>query len=333
MTSGGPLGGDGEFDVLRQVFKIVKGTGGLPVSEAVVIGPGDDAAVLAGGWVVSTDQMVEGIHFGSGWVSDTEVGGRAVRAALSDLAAMAAEPVGVLASIAIDPQDASTRITDIMRGAAESAAVFGAQVLGGDLSRMPEGGPLVVDMVALGRAPRPLLRSGATAGDELWVTGPLGGAAAAVDAWKKGGEPPPSARSAFVQPLPRTREIGWLSERVDLRAGIDLSDGLLADAGHMSAASGVRLVIDTGSVPRHPVLRGLSNADSDGLALSGGEDYEMLVSVSSGALAQTVGLYERTFGTSLVQVGNVREGAGVAIRTGDGEVSVVDSRTGYNHFR
>jgi len=328
-----PLGGGGEFEVLRQVFEQARQKGGVPKPGAVLIGPGDDAAVVEGGWVISTDQMVERVHFRTEWLSYVELGGRAVRAALSDLAAMAAEPVGVLTSIAVREEGGAAVIADLMQGAIETAATFGAQVLGGDLSRLPEGAPLVMDVVALGRTAKPLVRSGAEPGDELFLTGPLGGAAAAVATWEQGREPEPSARSAFVTPTPRTREAQWLAERVDLHAGIDISDGLLSDAGHMSAASGVGIVIDVPAVPRHPVLRDMAAVEADRLALSGGEDYEVLVALPPGAAEEIRELYSEAFGTGLVRVGNVRRGAGVAIRTGDGELSVVNSRTGYNHFR
>lgn len=332
MTTYGSLAGGGEFEVLRRILARASERGAALETGAVAVGPGDDAAVLEGGWVISTDQMVEGVHFLAGWMSDGEVGGRAIRAGLSDLAAMAAEPVGVLVSLAMSGADATSRIESVMDGAIQSAAEFGARVLGGDLSKMPAGGPMVMDAVVLGRSPAPLLRSGAVAGDELWVTGPLGGAAAAVGAWRAGVDPAPEARVAFTTPVPRTREAQWIAARADLHAGIDLSDGLLADAAHMAAASGVRLLIEPDVVPRHPSLTGVSREESARHALAGGEDYELLIAVAAGSLDHLTQEYAHRFGVEMTRVGNVNPGAGVAIRAPDGHLSSVDTRSGYNHF-
>jgi thiamine monophosphate kinase len=110
-------------------------------------------------------------------------------------------------------------------------------------------GPLFLDVVVLGEAPAPVLRSGARVGDDLWVTGTLGAAAAAVEAWRRGQEPPADARAAFARPRPRIREALWLNERGVLHAMLDLSDGLAGDAGHLAAASGVGVVLEPGRVP------------------------------------------------------------------------------------
>lgn len=189
-----------------------------------------------------------------------------------------------------------------------------------------------MDVVVVGRSEHPLLRSGARSGDELWVTGALGGAAAAVDAWESGLEPIGLAREAFTQPVPRTREACWLSARADLHAGIDLSDGLLADAGHLAAASAVQVIIDLAKVPRHPALDGMSTAESGRHSTSGGEDYELLFAVAPNSLDTLVDLLSEAFSTRLTRVGNVEAGAGVTIKTSDGQRSVVDADLGYNHF-
>lgn len=332
MRGKGPARGEGEFELIRRI--VARSREALPATDRspVTVGPGDDAAVLEGEWVISTDRMVEGVHFRRQWISDPELGGRAVRAALSDLAAMAADPVGVLVSVALPGPDAASRIEALMDGATTAAAEYEARILGGDLSRMPDGGSGVVDVVVVGRSRRPLLRSGARIGDELWVTGALGGSAAAVAAWESGDQPHALAREAFARPVPRTREAKWLSARVELHAGIDLSDGLLADAGHLARASTVGVVIDLASLPRHPALDGVPTAESDLRSTSGGDDYELLFAAAPNSVDSLVEPFADEFSTRLTHVGNVEAGAGVTIRTRDGQRSEAHMHLGYDHF-
>jgi thiamine-monophosphate kinase len=323
-----PLGPGREFDRIRDFLKDL----GDPGSH-ILVGPGDDAAVLEGGLVISTDLSVEGIHFRLEWIRAREAGGRAASAALSDLAAMAAEPLGILASVAAPGgEEGGEAAGDLMAGIREAAQEVGAPLLGGDLTRSP--GPLLVDVVVLGRAERPLLRSGARAGDELWVTGTLGAASAAVAFWRDGTEPPDSLRSAFVRPRPRVREAIWLVE-AGARAGLDLSDGLAGDAGHLAAASGVRVTLDADAVPLAPALAGADlprGRDALDLALHGGEDYELLVAAAPGILAPRVEEFVRRFDLSLTRVGTVSPGRGVElVPAGGGPARPVD-RGGFDHF-
>lgn len=289
------------------------------------MGPGDDAAVLVGGWVVSTDFSLEDVHFRRSWLSDREIGYRAATAALSDLAAMAAAPVGVLLSIALphgDPdaeRGAAVDADEVHAGVRAAAAAVGAAVIGGDVTRSP--GPLALDVVVLGRTDAPVLRSGARAGDEIWVTGELGGAAAAVRVWRAGGNPSPAARDAFVRPVARVAEARALADALGrtgaLHALVDLSDGLAGDVGHLAAAGGVRVTLD---VARVPVARPAIDAHGPDTALEdalyGGEDYELCFAASSGACdADMLGA---RFGIKLTRVGAVSEGAGVWLRAEDG---------------
>ncbi|MGH7466239.1 MAG: AIR synthase related protein, partial [Longimicrobiales bacterium] len=207
-----PLGSGAEFDLIRRFYPVDASAGAaIRVPDAVRVGSGDDCAVVRGeGIALSVDISVEGVHFLREWLQPEEIGYRAAAAALSDLAAIAATPIGVLASLAIDQSeiDIAPRIMDGVRAAAAGAR---AVLLGGDMSRTI--GPLVVDIVVVGNALRPVLRRGARAGDSLWVTGELGAAAAAVRAWKSGGTPEPAARLAFALPTPRIAEAVWLATR------------------------------------------------------------------------------------------------------------------------
>jgi thiamine-monophosphate kinase len=317
------LGEGAEFDLIRRFLAEPSDAAAAATAGGVLVGPGDDAAVLADGTVVSTDLTIEGVHFRRSWLAPEELGWRACAAALSDLAAMAARPLGVLASIAV-PAGERTLAVPIMAGLRAAADAAGAALLGGDTSRSP--GPIFLDVTVLGHAPRPVLRSGARPGDTLWVTGRLGGAAAAVAAWLAGGEPDAEARVAFARPVPRLREALWLAERGVPTAMLDLSDGLAGDSGHLAAASGVRVVLDSGRVPLHPAA-----GKRRDLALGGGEDYELCFTAGPGAAEAVRAAFTAAYGIELTQVGRVEAGSGVWRMTADGGLEPMD-RGGHDHF-
>jgi len=322
------LGPGPEFDLIRQ-FLARDVDAAAQMDAAVRVGPGDDCAVVEG-VALSTDLSIEGIHFQRAWLEPEEIGYRAAAAALSDLAAVAARPVGVLCSLACPGDDAAGLAPRVMVGLRSAAAAVGAALLGGDLARSP--GPLLLDVVAVGRVGRPVLRSGARPGDALWVTGELGGAAAAVLAWQRGVVPTDAARRAFARPRPRIREALWLAGRGLARALIDISDGLAGDAAHLAAASGVRVVLDATAVPVHPAAAAHGSRD-DGLrlALVGGEDYELCFAAAVGAVEPVADEFRETFGVALSRVGFVEEGSGVWIRDADGRVAPLGVH-GYQHF-
>lgn len=319
------FGPGSEFDLIR---RLAGSPGSLP--EGVRLGPGDDCAILEGGVVISSDLSVEDIHFRREWITLEEAGYRAAAGALSDLAAMAAEPLGILLSMALAPEEAEAAAHAFQAGAREACAREGIQILGGDLSRSP--GPALLDVVVLGRTESPLLRSGSLPGDELWVTGWLGGSSAAVHQWARGMDPSPPLRQAFSRPHPRIREIRWLVERVDIHACIDVSDGLAGDAGHLAAASGVAVVLDAECLPLHPALvhEEFDPASRLHLALRGGEDYEVCFSASPSIMDEHVRLFREEFGIPLSRIGQIREGVGVVLLETDGTRILLDG--GFSHF-
>jgi len=320
------LGPGREFDLIKKLLSDAE-----PPFGEVLLGPGDDCALLEGGLVVSVDLTVEGVHFLRDWVTLEEAGFRAAAAALSDLAAMAANPLGALFSLALPPDDLETSAAALQKGAAEACRRAGAPILGGDLSGST--GPLVLDVVVLGRTDTPLLRSGCRPGDEIWVTGTLGGSAAAVHAWKAGGKPEAALREAFARPTPRIREARWLAEHAPLHAGIDLSDGLAGDAGHLASASDVALIIQAEALPFSPGLDRWQGERDEPLhfALRGGEDYELCVVVPPGALESLADGFRQAFGIPLTRVGRVESGAGVRV-VDDGGRPVDDLPPGFQHF-
>ncbi len=271
------------------------------------VGPGDDCAIVAGdGIAVSVDMVVEDVHFRRDWLDPGDLGYHAAAAALSDLAAVAARPIGILASLALGPGDETSFGRAMMEGVDAAARAVGATVLGGDLTRSP--GPVVLDIVALGEATSPVLRDGARAGDEVWVTGELGAAASAVAAWLDGQAPAAAARASFARPVPRVREARWLAERGLPTAMIDLSDGIAGDAGHIAAASGVAVRIAAAELP---IATG--SGASVRLAAAGGEDYELCFTARAGSVEGERAAFMAEFGIPLTRVGSVEEGSGAAV--------------------
>lgn len=308
------LGSGIEFDRIRAIFARLGGRGGALGDDCALVTIGGTALAL------STDLTVEGTHFRRTWLTAEEIGWRAAAAALSDLAAVAAQPAGLLASVGVPAEAAADLVVRIMDGVGGAAESVGASVWGGDLVAAPE---IVIDVAVVGVAPAPVRRSGAVAGDELWVTGRLGAARAAVRAWEAGREPPPAVRARFTHPEPRVPAAAWLREH-GARAMIDLSDGLLADAGHIAAASGVACVIESDRVPAH------DGATADD-ALAGGEDYELLVALPAAPdAARLAASFRAACDLPLTRVGRVSAGEGVALERGGTRVPLI---AGYTHFR
>lgn len=320
----------GEFERIARLVRALGGDADLAI--------GDDAAVLAGDgrpWAWTVDTLVEGVHFRFDWLDPGDVGHRALAAAVSDLAAMAARPVGALVAAAVS-REAADVLEAVYEGFRTVAGRVDCPVLGGDLARSE--GPLHLTVTALGRCPGdPLRRSGARPGDEVWVTGELGGPAAALGWLARGSAPglrDHPARLRLARPEPRVAEALWLRERVALTAGIDVSDGLSGDAGHVARASGVALRLDAQAIPIHPGARDLATrlqADAREWAIHGGEEFELLLCAPAGAIQPHAPAFVERFGLPLTRIGRVEEGDGVWIRDEAGGDERLRARS-YDHF-
>ena len=255
-----PLGPGPEFDAIREMLRRWGPRAG---------GIGDDAALLdvpAGQQLaVSTDSSVEDVHFRRGWLTAREIGYRAAVAAISDLAAMAATPIGMVSAVAV-PDDWRPSLHDITDGIGEASERFQTLIVGGNI---PRGARLTLTITVLGSVATPLPRSGVRPGDTFYVTGALGGSAAALRRLLVGETPEAAHRARFARPVPRLAEARWLAAH-GATAAIDISDGLAAELGHLAAASGVRISVDDAAIPVAP---GASLDD----AVRGGEEYELLV--------------------------------------------------------
>lgn len=306
------LGRGSEFDMIRNLAqRWGRAARGL----------GDDAAILeapAGEQlVVSTDTSVEDVHFRRRWLTSGEIGYRSAMAALSDLAAMGARPLGMTVALAL-PREWTHDIGPLADGIGEAARDAACPIIGGDLSRAEA---LHCTFTVLGSTARPVLRSGAKVGDSVYVTGHLGGPGAALRALSTGEHPAPLERDRFARPVARVREGAWIAEH-GANAMIDLSDGLVSDAEHIATASGVRLTID---LDRLPVLSGCTARD----AARSGEEYELLFT----AAADLDGIeFIRTLGLALTAIGHVDALVEETRVVFTSHGKRVDLEKGYDHF-
>ena len=291
--------------------------GELPPSGELWIG--DDAAVVAGGGtgpvLLTSDLVVEGVHFDRRVCSAEDVGYKALMVTASDVAAMGGWPVHALVSIVAPPDVDLDRVAS---GLADASAECGCVVVGGDLS----GGPVLVVSVALAGSLRgpagagPLLRSGARPGDSVFVTGPLGGSAAGLrrfgpvlsDTAPPGrtgsGEDDPLL-AAYRRPVARVAE-GEEARRAGASAAIDISDGFAADIDRLARASGVGIALD-----QVPVFEGATREE----ALHGGEDYELVVATPDPQAL--VGAFLAVGLRPPVAVGRCTDGAGPVVLDGE----------------
>jgi thiamine-monophosphate kinase len=299
-----------EFDIIRRMAA----RWGDLVQHA-----GDDAAVLeiakGAQLVASTDSSVEGVHFRREWLSLPEIGYRATIAALSDLAAMASDPLGLLIAATV-PAGIVEEIESLADGIGLAARDCGCPIIGGDLNG---GDRISLTMTVLGAADPPIRRSGALPGHRVWVTGRLGAPGAAVEALLSGELPSAEHWPRFAHPAARIAEARWLAER-GVSAMIDISDGLSSDVRHIAAASGVSVEIEVDRIPVVPDV-------TQSAACVSGEEYELLLTAPD---ELDTAAFESRFAIPLTPIGIVVEGSGNVTFLEEGVR--VDLAAGYDHF-
>ena len=300
----------------------------------VALGIGDDAALLepAPGMqlVACTDTLNAGVHFPHGTAPEA-IGWKALAVNLSDLAAMGATPAWALLALSL-PQADSAFVDALAAGLALLAAQHGVALVGGDTTR----GPLALTVTALGQVPAgaALLRGGARVGDAVLVTGTLGDAAAglALAQGRLSALAPAVARVLRRRlDYPQPRVAAGIALRGLASACIDLSDGLLADLGHVCTRSGVGAEVDLEALPLSAALQAaLAPADARQLALAGGDDYELCCSVPPGRLDAALSAL-RAVGCTGHVIGRITADAGVRVLDARGD-PVTPARRGYEHF-
>src|SRR5690554_1419160 len=276
------VGDVGEAGLLAQIFPL------LPAGRATLLGPGDDAAVLAapdGRFVVTTDVLVEGRHFRHGWGTSDDLGWRAAMQNLADVAAMGARPTAIVVGLVLPADVEVAWVLGLARGLAEACAPHGVGVVGGDLTA---GDQVVIAVTAHGdlEGRSPVLRSAARPGDVVALAGTAGRAAAGLALLSRHGPTEGERGSAglvasFLRPQ-SPLELGPAAAGAGATAMMDVSDGLLRDAGRIARASGVRIDLDPDRLA--PAVAALARAgesldiDPFTWVLTGGEDHGLLAS-------------------------------------------------------
>jgi thiamine-monophosphate kinase len=304
----------GEFGLIAAIVAL------FPQGDQVLIGPGDDAAVLrirGGHVVVSTDLMVEGRHFRREWATAEDVGHRAAAQNLSDINAMGGRASSLTVGLAA-PADLPVQwALDFARGFADECALVGASVVGGDLTRADQ---IVIAVTVLGACTEtPVVRSGARPGDVLAICGRQGWAAGGLAVLGRGFRSPRVLVEAYRRPEP-PYDAGRLAAEAGATAMIDVSDGLLAEAGHLADDSGVAIDVHASAFDIPEPIRAVGaalNADPLQFILGGGDDHALLATFP-GVAAVPEGW---------AVIGAVSEGQGVTV---DG--AAYDGPTGWTHF-
>lgn len=312
----------GEFDLIGRIARRAGHR------DDVRLGIGDDAAVLrlASGHelVVTTDVLNAGVHFPPD-TTPGDIGWKALAVNLSDLAAMGAQPLWITLSLTL-PQADDAWLDDFLDGLFDMAAQHAVMLVGGDTTR----GPLAVGITAMGSVPHgaALRRDGARPGDDVWVTGTLGDAAAALQHWQSGGHRDVALRQRLDRPQPRMA-FGFALRGL-ASACIDVSDGLLQDLGHIGRVSGVGADVWLDGLPASAaLLRATMPGQRYALQCSGGDDYELCFTAAAGAREHIAGLSKD--GVRAARIGVVTAATGIRVLQADGSLWV-PGRAGYSHF-
>ncbi len=329
MTNVGDLGEFGLIERLRARL-------GAARDERLIAGIGDDAAVwrVAGYAMATTDTMVAGVHFLPGVVAWRDVGWKALAVNVSDIAAMGGAPSFALVTLHLPPETPVAAVDEMYAGLDECADVYGVTIAGGDIVASPV---LAITIALMGDArideaglPLILRRDAAKAGDLIAVTGPLGGSAGGLRVLQA---PPPAELNdgeremsrilveRHMHPWPRV-DAGDIAVGAGFRCGMDISDGLVQDLGHICRASGVDAELRIDDLPLEDGLTALFPEDARSLAATGGEDYELLLVGGEGALHIAEGALRKHLGMPDVQQLTM---VGRITGTGAGLVRVIDA--------
>jgi thiamine-monophosphate kinase len=317
---------------IRKIAASPKLSGKAGRARGVIVGIGDDCSLLrlptGIDSLVTTDFSLEGVHFRREWHPAVSVGHRCLARGLSDIAAMGGEPTAVFLSVALPLDLPQAWVRGFVRGLIRLGEKYGAKLAGGDTAQSPTG--VLADIVVVGTVPKgeAILRSGAHPGDRIYVSGELGGSAAAVHkmlAHPRTKLPPRYYRRHFY-PDPRIDVARALREKKLASAMIDTSDGLSTDLAHICEESGVGAQIDASLIPRARVGNPAQAVELD-VALHGGEDYELLFTVRPGKHIPT-----RIAGVPLTQIGHVTRSRKILLTNPKGSPYELEPR-GWEHFR
>lgn len=317
----------GEFALIDRLARLASVS-----HDDLVTGIGDDAAVIGGlfsdreSLLVTTDMLVDSRHFRQDWSTPTQIGKKAVTCNVSDIAAMGGTPTFMFISIALAVNTEVTWIEELYQGMADACRQYGVVIAGGDTTHSET---LTISITLMGRASTEnlCLRSHARPGDLLCVSGPLGGSAAGLNLLTMGVEPPESLKRKHLTPGCRLDVSPTIAPLA--RAMIDISDGLAAEVNHICDQSGTGAQIFSEKIPIYPSVEDAANLtgqDPLELALSGGEDFELLFSITPENHRKLAKM-----GVDGIIVGKATKAeSGRVLITPDGKQSFLSG--GYNHF-
>lgn len=324
----------GEFQLIDLLASALGAEHDPTASGDLLISIGDDAAAWRGSnsnTVLTTDTMVEGVHFSLDWAGWEALGWKAMATNQSDVAAMGCMPMYAVVSLGLRGDLPIEGLEQMYRGMAAACAANGGAVVGGDVVRSPTFFVTVAMTGSAGDEGPLLTRDAAKPGDIIAVTGSLGSSAGGLQTLRDGlaldSEIASYLHNTHNRPSPRVAE-GYALRTLGVSAAIDISDGLVDDLGKFCAASGVGADLRADQVPVDDRLKRALPDDWISLALSGGEDYELAFA----APAETVTEAKKKLDATVTPIGQVREGSGVRVLNADGdEISV--GRGGWDHFK
>jgi thiamine-monophosphate kinase len=310
-----------EKELIKQIRRSVR------AGNWVVAGIGDDSAVLrippGHEVLVTTDFTIENVHFRRDWHPPELVGRRCLTRGLSDIAAMGGEPLAAFLSLAVASDVPQKWVNRFLTGLLDLAEEFKVPLAGGDTAQSPGG--IHADIVVVGSVPKgkAVLRSGAKAGDRIYVTGELGGSAAALARLAES-KPVGAAHSGHLRPLARVAVGQWLRRRGVASAMIDVSDGLSTDLEHICEESRVGAEIEAEAIPRARVGLGKKRVALE-LALHGGDDYELLFTSAATVPSEVAGV-------RVTRIGRTTGSTGMRLIKKDGKARPLKPG-GWKHFK
>lgn len=329
----------GEFALIARLQGFLQG----PMAPHVVHGIGDDCAVVRASpgmeLLLTTDTQEEDVHFRREWSTPQDIGWRCLAVNVSDIAAMGGAPLGALVALCVPATLDLAFVDALYEGMQELARQYHCPIIGGNISQT--AAHLSVTIAVLGEVPsgQSVYRSGAQVGDEIWVTGTLGGAKAGLDVLRHALPvatlPSDDVLARYRRPRPRLQEARYLREHGHIRSLVDLSDGLSSDLAHICEASGVGAQLDAAAIPIHEETRRVAHAlqaDPLAYALHGGEDFELCLTAPPGHLTTLQHAFMTRFHCSLVRIGEIQAGSGITLCGADGTQLPLQAQ-GYDHFR
>jgi thiamine-monophosphate kinase len=307
----------GFIEMLRESFE--------GIGDRKIVGIGDDCAVVpvskSSSLVVSTDMLVEGVHFLLDATSARELGAKSLSVNLSDIAAMGAVPIASFLSIALPKACRESWLEEFIEGYRDTSSRYNVRLAGGDTTSSNSG--VTINVGVIGRAPNSQLkyRNSARPGDVIVVNGMLGESAAGLADILNGNIDTPAA-DTHRNPTPQVEQGVWLGGRAEVHSMIDISDGVASDLRHILRSSGVGAELELESIPTHYRLE---------WALGGGEDYKLLFTVSPAEFDHLKNEYQAQFGTPLYPIGMIIEGESEIVWTRDDQPVDIDI-SGFTHF-